>query len=681
MSGAASSRWPEIERLYHEALKRPPEERAFFIARECDSDEWLRRELESLLEHDAPEDDFLEHPAIDVAARALSVTEAEPASLAPGSLVGPYKILEQIGRGGMGMIYRAEQQYPVRRIVALKIIKPGMDSEQVIARFEAERQSLAMMDHPHIARVFDAGTTSSGRLYFVMEMVDGLPVIDYCRKYELSLRARLGLFIPICQAIQHAHEKGVIHRDIKPLNILVTVYDGAPVPKVIDFGIAKAMHEPFTERGMHTLAGTVLGTLEYMSPEQAGSFGEDIDTRSDVYSLGAVLYELITGSTPLNRATLGQSTETEIVRRIREEDPPSPSARLGSSRLARSLRGDLDWVVMKALAKDRKRRYASASALSDDIENFLTGRPVTASPPSRTYRLKKMFLRHWRLASTAAGLAVLLVGAAAVSTREAIRARRAEQTSAAVSEFLQTGLLAQASANARPDPDLKVRTALDRAAARIDGGFSGQPLVEASLRQTIGATYLDLGLFAEAQHQLERSARLRQKALGASDPATLASNNLLAVAYLGESKRDDAYALCLQTLLLRRKVLGERDPDTLTSLHNLAATEDARGHETLAEQLYTEVVNLRRQVLGDNHPDTLRSMNNLGLLLIKLEKFQRAIEILRRTLEIRRRVLGNEHPETMDSIAGLAQAYSRNGQPDQAEPLLREVLASGAVRK
>jgi serine/threonine protein kinase/tetratricopeptide (TPR) repeat protein len=678
-----AERWIEIERLYHAALERQPNERRSFVEQACAQDQDLRRELESLLAHDAPDDDFLDSPAIDVAARDLSVDETEHASLQPGSLIGAYKIVERIAHGGMGIVYRAEQQHPVRRPVALKIIKPGMDSEQVIARFEAERQALALMDHPNIARVLDAGATSSGRLYFVMELVDGVPVTEYCEKHELDLRDRLALFIPICHAIQHAHQKGVIHRDIKPSNILVTVYDGIPTPKVIDFGIAKAMQEQLTERSMHTQVGAVIGTLEYMSPEQAGSSGEDIDTRSDVYALGAVLYELITGTTPLNHNSVEHSSEFEVIRRIRDESPPPPSVRLGNSKLSRTVRGDLDWVVMKALEKDRARRYASVSALGDDIENYLHGAPVVAGPPSTAYRLKKMAQRHQSVVGTVAAILVLLVAGVAISTREAIRARRAELESAAVNQFLQDGLLAQASANVqaassssiRPDPDLKVRTALDRAAARIDGRFPGQPLVEASIRQTIGSTYLDLGLFAEAQRQLEAAARLRGNALGASDALTLESNNLLAVAYLKEFKINEAETLCRNTLALRRKVLGERHPDTLTSLHNLAEVEVALGKETLAEQLYEQVVDLRREVLGEEHPDTLKSMYNLGVLLVRLEKFDRAVQVQSRTLEVRRRVLGNEHPDTMDSITGLAQAYDRAGQIGKAEPLLREALA------
>ncbi len=363
-------RWMELEQLYHAALARPTQERAFFLDHACAYDEALRREIESLLELERPDDsDFLSRPAWELATLILVLNDEEQ-SIQPGSEIGKYKVAQQIARGGMGVVYGAEQQYPVRRKVALKVIKPGIDSAHGIARFEAERRALALMDHPNIARVLDAGTTSSGQLFFVMELVDGLPVTEYCEKHRLGLRSRLEVFVPICQAIQHAHQKGIIHGDIKPCNVLVTIYDGVAVPKVIDFGIAKTMQDSLTNRTMHPQAGAVMGTLEYMSPEQASSFGEDIDTRSDVYSLGAVLYELITGSTPLNRASFENTSDFEIVRRIRDEKVPPPSYRLKDPKLIREVRGDLDCVVMKALEKDRERRYQTVNGLLRDLEQF-----------------------------------------------------------------------------------------------------------------------------------------------------------------------------------------------------------------------------------------------------------------------------------------------------------------------
>ncbi len=358
----------------------------------------------------------------------------------PGTVIGPYKLLQQIGEGGMGVVYMAEQQQPVRRKVALKIIKPGMDSAQVIARFEAERQALAMMDHQNIAKVFDAGTTARGRPYFVMELVHGVPITRFCDDNKLTPRERLALFVPVCQAIQHAHRKGIIHRDVKPSNVLVTMYDDKPVLKVIDFGVAKAIEQRLTEKTMFTQFGALVGTFEYMSPEQAEMNAFGVDTRSDVYSLGVLLYELLTGTTPLERKRLREAALDEMVRLIREEEAPRPSHRLSTSnnlpkiaaarktepdRLSKLVRGDIDWIVMKCLEKDRSRRYETANGLARDLECYLADEPVEACPPSSAYRLRKFARRYKKALATATAFAVLLVAGLVVSTLLALRARRA----------------------------------------------------------------------------------------------------------------------------------------------------------------------------------------------------------------------------------------------------------------
>ena len=374
-----------------------------------------------------------------------TTVDAPPLTEKPGTVIGPYKLLQQIGEGGMGVVYMAEQQEPVRRKVALKIIKPGMDSHQVIARFEAERQALAMMDHQNIARVLDAGTTESGRPYFVMELVHGVPITQFCDDNKLTPRERLALFVPVCQAIQHAHQKGIIHRDVKPSNVLVTMYDDKPVPKVIDFGVAKAIEQRLTEKTLFTQFGALVGTFEYMSPEQAEMNAFGVDTRSDIYSLGVLLYELLTGTTPLERTRLREAALDEMVRLIREEEAPRPSVRLSSSndlpkiaaarktepaRLSKLVRGEIDWIVMKCLEKDRSRRYETASGLARDVERYLADEPVEACPPSSRYRLSKFARKYKKALATAAAFVVLLVAGVVMSTLLAVWATSAERREA-----------------------------------------------------------------------------------------------------------------------------------------------------------------------------------------------------------------------------------------------------------
>jgi non-specific serine/threonine protein kinase/serine/threonine-protein kinase len=620
----------------------------------------------------------------------------------PDQFIGPYRLIRQLGEGGMGVVYHAQQTQPIRRDVALKIIKPGMDTRQVIARFETERQALAVMDHPNIAHVFEAGTTSQGRPYFVMELVDGVPITQYCDSKRLTVRERIELFIPVCEAIQHAHQKGIIHRDIKPSNILVAEHEGRSIPKVIDFGLAKALGHQLSDASMMTNIGVVVGTPDYMSPEQAELTRQDVDTRADVYSLGAVLYELLAGTTPLKRERLENAAYVDVLKTIREEEPATPSTRLLHSttsadvaaqrqsdpkRLPKLLHGELDWIAMKALEKDRTRRYETVNGLARDLERYLGGEPVEAGPASTTYRLQK-FARRYRvaLATTAAFTALFAAGVVA-STWEAVRARRAEkaaiaaeQTAQAVNDFLQNDLLAQASANQqaqpdiKPDPDLKVRTALDRAASRIDGKFGTQPVVEASIRRTIGRTYRDLGVYSEARRHLEIALALYLRTLGPNHPDTLDTMWQLATALELQGQLLSAEDLYVKTLDVQRHVIGEQHPQTLLTLYGLAGTLAEEGKYSQAEDAYTRVIPIQRRILGEKAPLTLRSMGNLAAVYHFQGKYAEAEPLYRTTITMLTEVRGEEYPATLTAMGNLAELYRDSGKYTDAEPLYLRVL-------
>jgi non-specific serine/threonine protein kinase/serine/threonine-protein kinase len=660
----------------------------------------------------------------------------------PGAVIGRYRLLRTLGNGGMGIVYRAEQRYPVRRHVALKLIKAGMDSEQAMARFEAERQALALMDHPGIARVFDAGTTDAGRLYFVMELVEGVPITNYCSDRHLDLPARLRLFTEVCHAIQHAHQKGIVHRDIKPSNVLVADCDGRPAPKVIDFGVAKAVSgSPSLSGSMSpTIAGAVVGTYEYMSPEQARG-GADVDTRSDIYSLGVLLYELLTGTTPLEHSAIRDLPDAEVRRQICEEEPPRPSARtLRDHQDAHALRRDLDWIAMKSLEKDPSRRYATASGLAADLDRYLEGEAVEARPPSAAYILAKLARRYRTPLIAAAAFAALLVAATAVSTMLAIRANRAERetrvdrdravaaertarqardlaagaesqaarerddavtekrranteaaVSAAVNQFLEDDLLAQASSRRQladahePDPDLKVREALDRAAAAVSSKFGSQPSVEASIRTTIGNAYLDLGLDVPAQEQLTKALDLNRRIFSADSPQAIETLDLLGQAYFMHDKYKEAEPAFEQVVAWRRKSQGPRNPDTILALSNLALTHGRLINNRLAEQEATGAIRLSEAALGPDDPLTLRTRANLGKIYLGQDAlpaqlrtkgiFEMAANVFASVLKDRERVLGPEHPDTIDSMTNLSTAYHRLQRFAEAEEQERQIIA------
>jgi serine/threonine protein kinase/tetratricopeptide (TPR) repeat protein len=670
------------------ALEVAPAERLGYLKKVCRSDQVLLNEVLALLK-DKP----WEEPA--EADPDLTLTIPPNIGAALEGSIGPYRLIRRLGEGGMGVVYHAQQLKPIRRDVALKVIKPGMDSQQVISRFESERQALAMMDHANIARVFDAGTTAMGIPYFAMELVEGVPITRYCDSKRLSVRERIELVIPVCQAIQHAHQKGIIHRDIKPSNVLVKHDQNQAVPKVIDFGLAKALGNQLSGATMLTNLGTVVGTLDYMSPEQAELGRQDIDTRSDVYSLGALLYELLTGKLPLNQERTEKRSYVEILQRIREEEPKPPSIRLRQSatlteiaerrscdpkRLPKQVGRELDWIVMKALEKDRARRYETVNGMVRDLQRYLTGDPVEAGPPSTPYRIGKFVRKHRLWLATAAVFTTMLVAGVVVSTWMAVRASRAEQAAKAVNDFLQNDLLAQASANeqarpdTKPDPDLKVRTALDRAAARIAGKFDDQPLVEAGIRQTISDTYLKLGLYPEAQQQVERALDLRRRVLGEQHASTLDSMHTLGELYRLQGRYVQAEPLLTKVLEVRRRVLGEEHPDTLTAMSALASQYFVEGKYTQAEALHAKALGIRRRMHGEEHPNTLTSINNLAATLLGQSKYAQAEPLLTKVLEVRRRVQGEEHPHTLTAMTNLAVLYRRQRRYLEAETLNSEAL-------
>jgi serine/threonine protein kinase/tetratricopeptide (TPR) repeat protein len=699
-------------------------ERARYLDQACGHDTELRARVEELLAAYPKAEGFLEPPV----ARGLT----EPAAPAqdptprfvegPGTRIGPYKLLELIGEGGMGAVWLAEQREPVQRKVALKIVKAGMDSRQVIARFEAERQALALMDHPNIARVFDGGTTADGRPYFVMELVKGVPITKYCDEHRLTPRERLGLFLPVCQALQHAHQKGIIHRDIKPANVLVAPYDGRPVPKVIDFGVAKAVGQRLTERTLFTGLGAVVGTLEYMSPEQAELNNQDIDTRSDIYALGVLLYELLTGTTPLRHERLKQAAFTELLRIIREEEPPRPSTRLSESKetlpaiaaqrhaepakLTKLVRGELDWIVMKALEKDRNRRYETANGLARDVEHYLADEPVQACAPTVGYRLRKSLRRNkgpvlavtlvllalfvgvvgttWgmlraeqqRGVAEANALQALTAAAAEAKAKETAETRKAETL--AVLDFVENKILAAARLEGQEGGlghDVTLRKAVEAALPFVEQSFTDQPLIEARLRLTLGKSFSYLGEAKIAQEQFEKARAIFTKHLGPDHPDTLLSMGNLAVTYADLRRYADAQRLSEETLALMTAKLGPVHPHTLASRNNLANIHRDFRRYAEALKLYEETLALCKAQLGPDHPYTLGGMSNLAGSYADLGRHAEALKLREETLPLMKARLGAEHPDTLKGMYNLANSYARLGRHAEAIKLHRQTLA------
>jgi serine/threonine protein kinase/Tfp pilus assembly protein PilF len=614
------------------------------------------------------------------------------ASLPAGaSQVGQYYLLQKVGQGGMGEVWMAEQRDPIRRIVALKVIKGGMDTPRVVARFEAERQALAMLDHPAIAKVLDAGSTPQGLPYFVMDYVKGEPITDYCDRHRLPTSERLSLFMRVCEGVQHAHQKGIIHRDLKPSNVLVTLLEGHPVPKIIDFGIAKATGPSLTPSTLVTEFGLLVGTPTYMSPEQAEMGGLDVDTRTDIYSLGVLLYELLTGALPLDRQVLQQQAFDEVRRVIREVDPPRPSTRVTQmgpastdaakrrmtepARLAGLLRGDLDWITMRALEKDRTRRYGTAIELANDVLRHLRHEPVVAGPPRASYRARKFVRRH-RFGVASLALVGLLLVALATSTtlqarriaRERDRADLERRAAKEVSDFL-VSLFRVSNPSESKGNVVTARELLDQAATRVSRDLERQPLTQATMTHTMAQAYMHLGLYAQAEPLLAAALQARRRWLGARHEDVRASLQLTGMLRWREGKYDDADRY-LQEALRIAEQLDPGGSQVAEVLHDLGILADAVGKPAEGESRLRRALAIEEKVLAPDDPQVARTVNSLGSTLWSQGRYREAEPLFVRALALKEQRLGPSHPDVATSAANLGVLYQSQQKYREAEPLM-----------
>ena len=698
--------WPHVEELLHQAMALAPGERAAFLDEACGSDAELRAELNSLLiVGDDLSDEFLNSPLRGVIDREIGEIDSATALSAGQLFAQRYELIRKLGEGGMGQVWLAEQVSPVRRQVALKLIKAGMYDEAVVQRFQSERQSLAMMDHPAIAKVFDAGTTPQGQPYLVMEYVPGLPITEYCDQHKLKIKDRLEIFIHACEGVQHAHQKAIIHRDLKPSNILVIEVDGKPVPRIIDFGLAKTTAPQVSRESLFTQLGQFIGTPGYMSPEQVSPSARDIDTRTDVYTLGVVLYVLLTGLQPFETKRREKPSLEEWLRRLREEEPPNPSTKVsgdkdtstataaargtGPKLLVSLLRGDLDWITMKALERDRTRRYGTPSELAADLKRFLNHEPVTARPAGAGYRLSKYILRHRAALSVGAGLLLVLAVFSVVqalqlreTTRERDRANqqrdRANQErdrATRMTDFM-TAMFKVSDPGGAHGNSVTAREILDKASNEIGKGLAQDPAVQSQMLSVMAGSYENLELFTQAHELAQRSLNMRLSLHGADDRRTLESMTQLGRILNAEGHYADAEKWERQALANERRVLGPEDPLTLETMDQLAIIRGEQGHYDEEEKLELEVIEVATRVSGPDIAQASQAMSHLGWALQSEGRYEEAEQLYRRMMDIQRRIRGSDNPDALGALGNLAQAIQAQGRLVEAAKLDREVLAT-----
>jgi serine/threonine protein kinase len=669
--------WQRVKDLFGAALERTPAERAAFLREACGEDASVREEVESLLEAHDSAGEILEHPPNPLLSKAVIRS------------IGPYRLLEKIGEGGMGQVWLAEQSAPLQRRVALKLIRWGAHDDSLIRRFQAERQSLAVMDHPSIARVFDAGATPEGQPYFVMEYVPGVPITDYCDQNKLKVRDRLELFIKVCEGVQHAHQKAIIHRDLKPANILVSSVDGQAVPRIIDFGLAKALDAEVGDQSLCTKAGGLVGTPGYMSPEQCDPATQDVDTRTDVYSLGVILYVLLTGEPPFDTKELKKKPFHEMLRLLREEDPPRPSKKIGLAtktssstasargaepkQLVNQLRGDLDWITLKAIEKDRTRRYGTPSDLAADIKRYLKSEPITARPATLSYRLQKYIRRH-RYSVAGAGVIVgLLIFFAVMQNIQLRKIRRERDREDRIAEFM-TSIFKVSDPENRVGSKVTAQELLDNAAKGIDIGLAKDPEFQGRMMYVMGRAYMNLGLYPEAQSLFERGIKVSGSVLGQEHKDTLHIVGDLGWTLFEEGRLSEAESVQRSLLDTERRVLGTDDSDTLGTVGNLAVTLCEEGRCLEAVKLGREQLDIKRRLFGPEDFYTLASMDNLAVMLARSNQFAEAEKLEHQTLDIQLRVFGRENLGTMGTMTDMADIERDMGRDQEALKLYRETL-------